>query len=85
MSGGACFSPRLNPRPKPLRNIDVLRGVVVENIRFPVLAAAICKLLFPVYMAIVSWWQSHQLSDRFFLVSEIIERACDIRFLLVTC
>lgn len=69
MSGGASFSPRLNPRPKPLRNIDVLRDVVVKNIRSPILAAAICKLFFPVYMGIVNWWQSYQLSDRFFLIA----------------
>lgn len=85
MSGGACFSPRLNPRPKPLRNIDVLRDVVVKNIRSPMLAAAICKLLFPVYMAIVNWWQSYQLSDRFFLVSEIIEHTWFSDSLLLFC
>jgi len=69
MSGGACFSPRLNPRPKPLRSVDVMREAVIEHIRFPILAAAICKLLYPIYAAVVSWWQSHQLSDRLFLVA----------------
>lgn len=68
MSGGACFSPRLNPRPAPLRTVDVLSKAIVVHIRFPILAAVVCKLLFPVYMAVVACWKSYQLADQWFLV-----------------
>ena len=72
MSGGACFSPRLNPRPKPLRTVDVLRRAIIEHIHFPILTATVYNLLFPAYMAVVAYWKNYQLSNRSFLVGIIV-------------
>lgn len=68
-TGGASFTPRLTPRPKPLSNTEVLQKVVIEHIRNPLCCIIFLKcVLFPLYQTGVQHWIANGWSERSFFI-----------------
>jgi methylsterol monooxygenase len=68
-AGGATFTPRLNPRPKPFDTWPVVRKGLVSHLRVALLTAILCRTVAPLYHGAVALWQSHGWSERSFLVA----------------
>ena len=68
-TGGATFTPRLFPRPKPLSNAYVLKKAVIEHVRNPLCCIIFLKcVLFPLYQLGVQHWIVHNWSERSFFI-----------------
>jgi hypothetical protein len=51
MSGGACFTPRLNPRPAYPSALTVLQSTIVNKVRVPTLCCCVAYALHAPYLA----------------------------------
>jgi len=65
-SGGATFTPRMSPRPKPMKHLDVFVDAVKKNVRTPILSAIGCQILFPLYLMCANYCQERGWSERAF-------------------
>jgi sterol desaturase/sphingolipid hydroxylase (fatty acid hydroxylase superfamily) len=68
MSGGASFTPRLDPRPEPLPHLQVARSALVYHVRVPLLCALVLFSIWPVYERISTELVARRLSERAFFV-----------------
>lgn len=66
-TGGACFTPQLNPRPQYAPASTIFAEFVVHHIRQPLLSALFTKFLFwPLFSFVASIWLANGLSERLF-------------------
>lgn len=68
-TGGASFTPRINPRPTPFRAADVIAGAIIGNVRLPFLAAAFTKIVAPAYFSAANAWVAAGYSEAAFFVA----------------
>ena len=68
-TGGATFTPRLDPRPTRLNDLDVLYSTVLNYVRSTVLCVIFLRHgVWPIYIAVVTQWLKQGWSERSFLV-----------------
>ena len=73
-------TPRLIPRP-PFKAHDILYKALLSGIRQPLLMAAFCYSVAPIYFSLASYWKEKGLSDEsFFMVGTSL-----IHFVLYCC
>jgi sterol desaturase/sphingolipid hydroxylase (fatty acid hydroxylase superfamily) len=66
-TGGACFSPQLDPRPQYPPASEIFSEFAIEHTRHPLLAALFTKFVFwPLFSFCASTWLANGLSERLF-------------------
>lgn len=67
-TGGACFTPRLNPRPKYPSPMRIIKKTVLEIVRVGTLCTVVAMLVYPKYLAFVNWLTQQGYSEQMAVV-----------------